>query len=206
MIHLAMTRSVWLLLPTAALLGGCDDVKVLIFGQQPIEERPAVLAAETAAPAPIAPDPGSEPDPRLTIKLPGGGEASFEYAEAKRLMSRGQYTAASFTLMGKALGDSGTPDELALLGELCAKRNDAECTSQVALKRSSLKDLGPLSLADLKKMARKSPENVKLLLMPRLEDGTLAKEEAAVLADVCKRLRDKECESLAKAAAKPPKK
>lgn len=169
----------------------CADLRELVLGVDPIEERPFVA---TPAPAPskvLAAD----PDPRLTIKLPGGGEASYEYAQAKLLMSRGQLTAGSFVLTPKALGPSGTEDELALLADLCTRREDPECVAQVEAHRKGLRG-GAGSIDSLKKLAKKSPESARALLMLQLEAGTITSEQVAVLADACRALKDKPCESM----------
>lgn len=172
----------------------CADVRELVLGTKPIEEKPVVL---DSAPAPSrALDMQGEPDPRLSIRLPNGGEASYEYAEAKRRMDRGQFTAASLVLMSKALSDSGTEDELNLLGELCAKRSDPECSATVQAHKKGLKNAGGASVEDLKKLAKKSPEAARALLMPRLEAGTITREQIDVLGDACKSLKDKPCQSM----------
>jgi len=175
----------------------CTDLRDFVLGVPPIEEKPIVLD-----PGPIASQtqtsPG-EPDPRLTIKLPGGGEASYEYAEGKRLMGRGQLVAASFTLMPKALGATGTSDELLLLEELCRQRGDDECLATVKARQAGLKTAGGASLEDLRALAKKNPEATRNLLMPRLEAGTLTDEQAEVLAAACHSLHDKPCESMVEA-------
>ncbi len=173
----------------------CGDLRELVLGVDPIEERPFVAAP---APAPsLAPSKvlAADPDPRLTIKLPGGGEASYEYAQAKLLMSRGQLTAGSFVLTPKALGPSGTEDELALLADLCTRREDPQCVAQVEAHRKGLRG-GAGSIDSLKKLAKKSPEAARALLMPQLEAGTITSEQIAVLADACRALKDKPCESM----------
>lgn len=173
----------------------CDDVKDLFLGTKPIEDKPIAVAAPAAAASETNTSPG-EPDPRLAIKLPNGGEASYEYAEAKRLMNRGQLMAASFVIMPKALADTGTVDELDLLAELCKKREDSECVATVKARKSGLKGAGGASLDELHKLAKKSPEDLRNLLMPRLENGTITPEQVALLGEVCHKLREKECESM----------
>lgn len=192
-----MTKATFVLLVLGPF-SSCEDFKELVLGTKPIEDKPVVLDSAPAASAPTSTSPG-EPDPRIAIKLPGGGEASYEYAEAKRLMGRGQFMAASFVLTPKALSENGTADELDLLAELCGKRDDKECIANVAARKKGLGNVAGASLDDLKKLAKKSPEDARTLLMQRLQAGTLTKEQAEVLADACHKLRDKECESMLKA-------
>lgn len=173
----------------------CDDAKEFVFGKKPIEDRPVVLNTAPAAASQTNTSPG-EPDPRIAIKLPNGGEASYEYAEAKRLMGRGQLMAASFVLMPKALNEAGTEDELNLLAELCRKREDTDCLATVKAHKSGLRGAGGASMGDLRKLAKKSPEDVRNLLMPRLEAGTITDEQVQLLGEVCKKTRDKPCESM----------
>lgn len=180
-----------------ALLGpfsSCEEFREFVLGTQPIEDKPVVL--DSAPAASLTQTSPGEPDPRIAIKLPNGGEASYEYAEAKRLMNRGQFTAASFVIMPKALSESGTEDELNLLGDLCVKREDADCTANVQAHKKGLKGAGAASLDELKKLAKRSPEAARALLMPRLEAGTITREQIDVLGDACKSLRDKPCQSM----------
>lgn len=170
----------------------CEDFRELVLGIKPIEEKPIVLDSAPAA-SQTQTSPG-EPDPRIAIKLPSGSEASYEYAEAKRLTNRGQFTAASFVIMPKALSESGTADELKLLADLCVKREDADCSANVQAHKKGLK--GVASIDELKKLAKKSPEAARALLMPRLESGHITREQIDVLGDACKSLKDKPCQSM----------
>jgi hypothetical protein len=172
----------------------CADFREFVLGTPPIEDKPVVLDSAPAASKELPAQ--GEPDPRLTIKLPGGGEASFEYAQAKRLMDRGQLMAANFVIMPKALGDTGTEDEVALLADICDKRSDDECRAKVVARKKGMKGAGGASIDELKKLAKKSPEAARALLMPRLEAGTITNEQAAVLGDACHTLKDAPCESM----------
>lgn len=174
----------------------CTDFKEFLFGQKPIEDKPVVLDSSPSAPASQTNTSPGEPDPRIAIKLPNGGEASFEYAEAKRLMNRGQFMAASFVLMPKALNEGGTEDELSLLAELCQKRGDTDCLASVKAHKNGLKGAGGASMDELRKLAKKSPEDVRNLLMPRIEAGTITDEQLQLLGECCKKTRDKQCESM----------
>ena len=180
----------------------CEDFRELLVGTKPIEDKPVVLDSAPAASALAAAAP-AEPDPRLAIKLPNGGEASYEYAEARRLMTRGQLSAASFVLTPKAMGPTGTADELDLLAELCQKRDDRACVVEAAAHRKGLGDVAGASIDDLKKLAKKSPADARALLMQRLEVGTITADQVAVLGDACHTLRDKACESMVKAWTAP---
>lgn len=177
-------------------LTGCDDVKEFLFGKKPIEDKPVVLDSSPSAPASQTNTSPGEPDPRLTIKLPNGGEASYEYAEAKRLMDRGQFMASSFVLMPKALGTTGTEDELNLLADLCQRRGDADCLANVKAHKNGLRGAGGASMDELRKLGKKSPEDLRNLLMPRLEGGTITAEQVDLLGECCKKLHDKQCQSM----------
>ena len=180
---------------SAGPFSSCNDLEEFLLGTKPIEEKPAAVELPSAPASQTNTSPG-EPDPRLAIKLPSGGEASFEYAEARRLMNRGQLMAASFVIMPKALSDTGTTDELDLLAELCTKREDSECVATVKAHKNGLRGAGKASLEDLRKLAKKSPEDLRNLLMPRLENGTITAEQVELLGEVCHKLREKQCESM----------
>lgn len=174
-----------------------DEFKSLIFGTNPIEEAPVIASAQ-ATPLPSLPPEPERADPRAIYKLPNGGEASYEYAEAKRLMSVGRLMAAGMILTSKALGETGTADELDLLIELCTRQEEEACVASATAKK---KGLGG-DLDSLRKLAKSSPENARTLLLPRLQSGELSAAEAEILAGACAKLRDKECEGMAKSRAK----
>lgn len=190
-------RSFALLLVLGPFSDCLDEARTLVLGTNPIEERPVVLASASAAPSASAAEP-ERADPRTVFKLPSGEEASYEYAEAKRLMVGGRLVAAALIITPKALGETGTKDELDLLAELCEKREDKDCMAKVAARRKG----ASAGVDDLRKLAKSSPEDARTLLLPRLQSGEISAEEAEILAGVCAKLRDKECEGMAKAQAK----
>jgi hypothetical protein len=176
-------------------LTGCRGVKTLFLGD------PETLAPATPPP-PLLPASGAlgtssaSSSAAGSLRLPNGQLASPEYAEASSLQRNGQLWKARFVVAPKALGSTGTREELRLLAEVCKAQSDLYCVDQ-AHEKLGLPAVES-EIERTKKLGRKNPKAARALLLPKLEGGTpLTLEEASVLKQICEKLKDKNCDALA---------
>lgn len=144
--------------------------------------------------------PDLTPAPLESFSEAGADDAKSIYAQAKAYVDDGRVWPARLILEKKALGDSGTREEVALLQRICEDQNDQDCVDACIIKNGgkikARRDSGakptPMSTAQdlLKKGKTAQAEKV---LEPDVTAGTASREHIELLRVVCGKLKDKAC-------------
>jgi hypothetical protein len=173
---------------------GCRQARTLFFGDpDTIPVKPTEHQVHNARG--LGPSLSEPPDAVKTappMRLPGGGLASREYAEATSLQSTGQLWRARLILSPKAMSKEGTREELTLIAEICKAQGDIECIDQAHEKLG----LPPVTteLEHLRRLAKKDPKAVRATLLPKLDgEARVGPEELFLLRGACDKLKDKTC-------------
>lgn len=172
-------------------------------------------AAETVPPAAFA-----QGAPGSVLGDAGSLDGQTPYEQARAYEANGQLWLARLGLEKKALGSSGTTDEVELLARICHAQKDRACVEACEKKlgkKIKLDVVGARRSVDLGKK-HEEPEtdftrarahllaqrykDAREILEPKVIDGKGSKEEIRLLRSVCKQESDRMCVALCDAKLK----
>lgn len=169
---------------------------------------------------PASPEPQpsavTEPVPDLRpVPLESFSEAGIDegskstYEQAKAYVDDGRVWPARLILEKKALGDTGTRDEVLLLQRICEDQNDQDCVDACITKSGgkikARRDAGakPSAMSAAQDLLKKGKTaQAKKLLEPDVVSGAAPREQIELLRVVCGKLKDKACIAMSDAKLK----
>jgi hypothetical protein len=161
----------------------CKKVEQLLLPDLREDPLPAVsVDAESAAPGLLV-DAGV-PAVAPSVALSDGGVASAEFAEALALRAAGAHWLGQLKLQAKALGSTGTHEELVLLRSMCAEQQDAACVRQCD-ERLGTSATTPQFDRKMAELAKRQPVAARDALLAELRVGGLSAPSAALLGRLC---------------------
>lgn len=182
----------------------------------PPEEPPPVIATATATVPPVALS-GVAPVSAFVDAASSDGKTPYE--QAREYEASGQLWLARLVLENKAIGPSGTKQEIELLATICHEQSDDRCVSECSkklgkkLKFETIAPRHPLESGEHKEpesdaarardhILKHQYKEARELLEPRVLDGKASKEEVRLLRSACKHQGDRMCTALCDAKLK----